>query len=307
MAETSRSSLMPAVPGAVALLAGAFAWSYWPVLAHLWREWMNNEDYSVGVLVPPVALVIILLRWSRLRQCRVEPCWWGLVLIALGLAARAFGLLFIYESAERYSIVLVVAGLVLLAAGRQVTRSLGWVLAFLLLMVPLPGVAHNLVSAPLQTIATRGAVFGLEMIAVSATREGNTIMLGGSVPMGIAEACNGLRMLTAFVVVAAAMAFLIPRPPWKRVFLVLSCVPIAVACNLVRLVITGVLFLHLSSEAAEKFFHNFAGWVMMPCAVFLLMGELWLLDRLADDGETPSQTEAATHARPAQRASAGAR
>jgi hypothetical protein len=30
----------------------------------------------------------------------------------------------------------------------------------------------------------------------------------------------------------------------------------------------------------EKFFHDFAGQVMMPAAVLLLFGELWLLDKL---------------------------
>jgi len=289
----------PMILGAAAVGVVAFAWSYWPVLAGLAREWRHNEDYSVGALVPPVALAVIWLKRQQLRQCRVKACWWGLALIAAGLAMRAYGLLYLYESAERYSVVPVVAGLVLLAAGWQVARSLAWVFALLALMVPLPGVAHNLLSGPLQTIATRGAVFGLEAIAVPAVREGNTILLGGTVPMGIAEACNGLRMLTAFVVVAATMGFLVPRPPWKRAFLVLSSVPIAVACNLVRLVVTGVLMLHLSSEAAEVFFHDVAGWAMMPLAVLLLLGELWLLDRLVSDVKPSEEDRGRTERRPA--------
>ena len=35
-----------------------------------------------------------------------------------------------------------------------------------------------------------------------------------------------------------------------------------------------------SSELAEKFFHDFAGLVMMPVAVMLMFGELWLMDKL---------------------------
>lgn len=282
--ESSTSPVRPAILLAVVGLAVAFAWSYWPVLTGLVREWRHNEDYSVGALVPPVAVALVWMKRRRLRDCRIEPCWWGLVPIAAGLAGRAYGLLFLYESAERYSIVLVVAGLVLLTAGRQVGRSLAWVLAFGLLMVPLPGVVHNLVSGPLQSIATRGAVFGLEMFTVPAAREGNTIVLAGGIPMGIAGACNGLRMLTAFVVVAAAMAFLVPRSPWKRVFLVISSVPIAVACNLVRLVVTAVVLLHFSTEAGETF-HDVAGWAMMPVAVVLLLGELRVLDRVVVDDE----------------------
>ena len=38
--------------------------------------------------------------------------------------------------------------------------------------------------------------------------------------------------------------------------------------------------LKISSEAADKFFHDFAGLVMMPIAVLLMFGELWLMDKL---------------------------
>lgn len=49
---------------------------------------------------------------------------------------------------------------------------------------------------------------------------------------------------------------------------------------MIRLSVTGMLFLVASSEIAEKFFHDFAGLVMMPAAVLLMFGELWLMDIL---------------------------
>ena len=42
----------------------------------------------------------------------------------------------------------------------------------------------------------------------------------------------------------------------------------------------GGFHLLVSTEFAEKFFHDFAGLVMMPVAVVLLFGELWLMDKL---------------------------
>jgi hypothetical protein len=38
--------------------------------------------------------------------------------------------------------------------------------------------------------------------------------------------------------------------------------------------------LQVSAEVAEKFFHDFAGLVMMPAAVLLMFGELWLMEKL---------------------------
>ena len=36
----------------------------------------------------------------------------------------------------------------------------------------------------------------------------------------------------------------------------------------------------MGSEVAEKFFHDFAGLVMMPIAVLLIFGEIWLMDKI---------------------------
>jgi high-affinity Fe2+/Pb2+ permease len=48
----------------------------------------------------------------------------------------------------------------------------------------------------------------------------------------------------------------------------------------VRLVVTALLFMWTTSSIANQFFHDFAGLTMMPLAVFMLMGELWLLSKL---------------------------
>ena len=176
--------------------------------------------------------------------------------------------------------VLTVVGIVLLVGGRRVAREVRWILVFLLLMVPLPGRIHNLISGPLQNLATAGAVVSLELSGVTVIREGNVMLLNGDVAVAVAEACSGLRMLTAFVVVAATLAYVVKRPFWQKATLVVSSIPLAILCNLIRLVVTAVLYLVASGETAERFFHDFAGLTMMPLAVLLLIGELWIMARL---------------------------
>ena len=149
-------------------------------------------------------------------------------------------------------------------------------------MVPLPGRVHNLISGPLQTMATTGSVFLLEAFGVTVSQQGNVIMLNEKIPMAVAEACSGLRMMTAFVIVAAFMAYMVKRSRLKKAVLLLSSIPVAVMCNIVRLCVTAVLFMIASSELAEKFFHDFAGLVMMPAAVLLMFAELWLLDKIIE-------------------------
>jgi len=263
-----------------AIVPATLIWAYWATITDLVREWRNNDDYSVGQLVPLAAVYLVWLRRRQLRQCAIRPCWWGLALLLAAQAVRFGGLLFLYESMERYSMVLTAAGLVLLIAGREVFWNLRWVMVFLCLMVPLPGRVHNLVSGPLQRLATASSTFVLELAGVTVSQQGNIIVLNDSVPLAVAEACSGLRMLTAFVVVAAVLAFLVRRPAWQKATVLISSIPIAIVCNTIRLCVTAELYLLASSETAERFFHDFAGITMMPLALLLLCIELMLLNRL---------------------------
>jgi len=255
-------------------------WSYWSTIAGLFEEWQSNDDYSAGQLVPLIALFLVWRERKKLRKCTLKPCWWATALLILAQITRFFGFLLMYESAERYSLILTIAGLVLMVAGWRVLRSVSWILMILFLMVPLPGRVHNLISGPLQTMATTGSVFLLEAFGVKVSQQGNVVLLNEKIPMAVAEACSGLRMMTAFVIVAAFMAYMVKRSRLKKAFLLLSSIPVAVICNILRLFVTAVLFMIASSEVAEKFFHDFAGLAMMPVAVLLMFAELWLLDKI---------------------------
>ncbi len=269
--------------GTALALAAGLTWCYWATLVRLFADWQRDDNYSVGQLVPLAALYMLWHDRRHLQSCGIQPCWWGLALLVVAQAARGFGLIYLYESAERYSLVLTVAALVWLVAGTECLRRLRWILAFLLLAVPLPGVLHNCIAGPLQQLATTGAVCLLELFGVTVIREGNTLLLNHEVQVAVAEACSGLRMLTAFVVVAATLAYLVPRPRWQKITLLISSIPVAILCNLARLVVTAVLFLVASSATAERFFHDGAGLTMMPLALLILIGELWLMGRLIEE------------------------
>jgi exosortase len=229
---------------AILLLFIIAAWSYWPTVMDLFKELQRDYDYSAGQLVPLVAMFLVWREWKALRQCPLAPCWWGgITLLLLAQAGRIYGLLFIFESAQRYSLVLTAAGLVLLVAGWPVFRRVLWILLFLFLMVPLPGRVHNLIGGPLQHLATSGSVFLLEAFGIRVGQQGNVVMLNGSTPLAVAEACSGLRMLMAFMIVAAFIAYVIKRPRWQKGVLLVSSIPVAVVCNIVRIFGTALLML----------------------------------------------------------------
>lgn len=274
----------------VAAIAAA-VWCYWDTMGGLWRDWNNDANYSVGRLVPLMVLYVLFQDRNELARLKPKTHWFGLIIIVAALFFRFEMMRSMYEAFERYSFLIVIAGIVLLLCGIRILWRVKWHLAFLALMMPMPGKIHNKIAQPMQDWATAGTVFFLEIFGLDVERQGSVLRLNQLQDVNVAEACSGLRMLTAFIAVAALFAFLMPRPPWQRALLVISSIPIAILCNMIRLAVTAFLFLRFETSLAESFFHDFAGWTMMPLAIGFLFFELWIIDKVIDD---PAKRSAGT-------------
>ena len=268
---------------AAAVIFGAFLWAYWePVIVDLWRIWLRSDEYSSGLLVPLIAGYILWIRRDSITACRINPSLWGLAGFIGAQAFRLFGLFYWYDSAERLSMVLTLASLVLLLFGWQLFRKVLPVLLFLFLMIPLPNSVQSAITLPLQSWATTSSVFCLEMLGYDIVRQGNVININGTV-VAIAEACNGLRMLTAFFVISGLVVMIINRSIWEKIIIFVSSIPIGLICNTLRLTITSIALTVLSTEKWEQVFHDFGGLAMMPVAIGVIVFELWLLSNLVTE------------------------
>ena len=116
-------------------------------------------------------------------------------------------------------------------------------------------------------------------------REGNVIHIGRAT-VAVVEACNGLRMITAFIVICGLVVLLVKRAWWEKLIVLASSLPIALLCNTVRLAITAIFFTFLEGEYWEKLFHDFGGYAMMPLALAIVVAELRLLVKLTVPPET---------------------
>jgi len=222
----------------------------------------------------------LLSRRHDITKCPCKPAvFWGLFAFILSQGIRLFGIFFMYSSAERLSIVLSIIALVLLLFGWQLFQKVFTVLLFLCLMLPWPNRVQAAVALPLQHWATSSAVFCLEMIGYEVIQEGNIIRIGNA-SVAVAEACNGLRMVTAFFVISGLVVLLVKRAWWEKIIILVSSLPIALLCNTTRLTITAIAFTVLNGEHWEKIFHDFGGYVMMPLALVMIVAELWLLIKL---------------------------
>ena len=67
---------------------------------------------------------------------------------------------------------------------------------------------------------------------------------------------------------------------WQKTLVLLAALPVAIIANVTRIVVTGLLYHWVSSEAGQKFSHDVAGFVMIPFAAGILWLFLIYLDRL---------------------------
>jgi exosortase len=276
-AVSNKKNILAIIAAGFVLIA--FLWSYWPDITDLWRTWQRSDEYSSGLLVPFLTVYILWSRRHDLAKCPIRPCIWGVLAFLGAQAIRLFGLFFLYGSAERLSIALTIASLVLLLLGWQFLRKVSTVLLFLCLMLPWPNRVQAAVALPLQRWATSSAVFCLETMGYEVMREGNIIHIGQS-SVAVAEACNGLRMVTAFFVISGLVVLLVRRPLWEKLVILASSLPIALLCNTIRLTVTALAFTVISGEQWEKIFHDFGGYAMMPLALAAVVGELWIMTKL---------------------------
>jgi exosortase len=102
-------------------------------------------------------------------------------------------------------------------------------------------------------------------------REGNILMLPATT-LEVADACSGIRSLVSLLALAVAFAVFTQKSMVKRVIMVVSAIPIAIFTNGLRVVVTGILAQYWGAQAAEGFFHEFAGLAVFGVALVMLAG-----------------------------------
>jgi len=258
------------------ILIGLAVLVYAPILGNMVSQWSTDQDYSHGFLILPLALWFAWERVPKLRRVEFSGSWLGVIPLAMGTLTLLIGRMGIEVMNMRISFVFVVIGLVMLLLGLQAFRILAFPLLFLFLMVPLPRSIVNIVAFPLQLYATDFAVKVLYLFEVPALREGNIIHLANT-QLFVAEACSGLRSLTALITLGVIFAYFFRKSTVERVIIVLSAIPIAILVNAFRVALTGGLTHYLGREAASGWIHQTEGLFTFGVAFLLLLLEAWLL------------------------------
>ena len=211
--------------------------AYASALLWVWDLWWLPESYySHGPLLPLLAAALLWRwrpRWSRCPSVVDAAGWW---LLAPGLLMHAIGAALTIDSLSAASLALSVPGAVWLALGPARALSVWPIFGLVPLALPMPLFASGRFAFELKELAVAGGLYVANTLGLGAVRLGAHLYVPGhDDPLLVEDPCGGLRSLLALVTLAYCFAFLLGDRGWRRTWILLAAVPLALGLNVLRI------------------------------------------------------------------------
>ena len=248
------------------LIAVIIAWvaAIWLGLVEIAQEAVTNEEASHILLVPLIAGYIIWQRRDAFVQLSASSRWPGLIMMCGGIALSEYGYTSYYKAVEEFGYLIIGLGAIIVAVGWRALLPFWPAIVVMVFVIPVPGRIRAEIAIPLQAWTAEISESLLKTAGFNIHRAGSILYINDQ-PVGIAEACNGARMVYAVFLVCYAYAMTSSMKSWAKVSILFFSPLVAIACNVLR-VIPTVLMYGFSSKDAAGIFHDLAGWGVIVIA-----------------------------------------
>lgn len=285
----------------------AFVALFWSTLRSLSDRWINDPDWSHGLIIPLFSVYLAYQKWDQIKRSPLIAAWLGLPILLLSVALYVFnhtpwGMLM--GGLQAYFMLGALLGVIILLCGLPVMRYAWLPWAYLLFAIPLPRGIYFALTDPLRRFAATAAS-GLLMLIPNLNIERAGSMLeyeyqGQFGQIGVADACSGMRSTITLCALGVAIAYVTDRSWWQRLILIAACVPIAVFCNLIRVLVTCVLHIFVDPKYAEGTAHTMLGLAVLLLAFGLFSGLGWILNNLVVESSDGTDADGAAPGVPAR-------
>ncbi len=247
--------------------AALFVVLFWQTFGDLAAQWWDNPDAGHGLLLAPICLYLAYRSGAAPEGKANLPL--GVTILIAAVALRFVGTLAGELFTMRSSMIAAIVGLTVCWRGWP--QVVHWWLPLVVgtLAIPLPAVITNSLAVPLQLVASKIGANLLEWRQVPYRINGNVIDIPGF-RLFVAEACSGLRSLTALLSLGVLIGGLwLQRWP-TRVLLILLAIPVAVLLNGFRVFLTAFLMYFVDPEFGRGFMHVSEGWLIFVVALIVI-------------------------------------
>lgn len=260
-----------------------------------WVRWTLNAAATIGLLSG--ALFFLLGAFYRAGAGTSQP---GTFALTSGMVAVVLSLLFFNVPTARD---------VAAEAGSSSARGLRalWAeprfrvaalfifpVCVWLISAPLVSAVESQISLFLLRKVVTVVAFVFDVLGYPVEQQGNVLMLPKG-PVGVAEACSGIRSLTACLFAGSFLGAMFFEQTWKKVFLVVASMGFAFVMNLVRsLFLTGWAYAY-GPEAINGTVHDTAGYAVLGLTCIGLLALVPVLNLKLEKFVAPATSDGETH------------
>jgi exosortase len=245
-------------------------------------QWMTARwtgdvaaDMSYGWLIPLVSLYALWMRREAIGSAVKNPDWRGLLLSAAALVVYWAGVQGQQTRLTLMALILLLWSIPFAYWGWGVARQLVFPIGYLIFCVPLSFL--DALTFPLRLFASAASSGILNGLGIMTTRTGTALQADGF-NFEIADPCSGLRSVLAMTALAAAYAHFYQKDRLRQLLLFLSAFPLAVAGNMIRIVMIGIVARLFGQDRAVGFYHDYSGYVFFIAAASLMLGVATLIN-----------------------------
>lgn len=215
---------------------------YAPTVVWLWERWtLSIWQHAHGLLILPVVGYLVWKGLKKVRHLPSSSSAWGFVILIPALALHILDTGMHTQLLAAAALVIALPGLFLLFVGFQRTKEILFPLIFLVFTLPIPLAFTEQLHLALRKVATISTAFIIPQFGIPLFSEGTFLYIPNGT-LYVSDACSGFSTLYAAVAIACLTAYICPD--WRRRILVLlAAAPIAIAANIVRVVLL-VLLVH---------------------------------------------------------------
>jgi exosortase len=284
------TSVRPAWQTVLLVLVSIEAIALYAPTAHwLYGRWTMSVWHNAhGLFIPPLVAWMI---WQELKDRPEIPASgsaWGFALLVPALGLHVIDTGMHTELLSAIALVLALPGFSLLFLGVPRTRLILFPLFLAVFALPIPLGMTETLHLVLRKVAVAGASVVLPMLGITVFVEGTTMhTVRGA--LEVADACSGFSTLYAAMAVACLTAYTAASAR-RRVLVLLAAPFIAIAANLLRVVILVALVDWRGQEILETWVHPASGLMTFALALPIIF---WL------GGPTRPAAAPATLPRPA--------
>jgi exosortase B len=259
------------------LLAASFVAAYFPTVSRLIDGPWQTEQEGHGPLIIAASLWLVWQSREQLKAVELAPA------PILGWTVLLFGLLLMFLArtqdvlpAEAFSIIPVIVGCVLLAAGWPTLRILAFPIGFLIFAVPVPDWIIDAATVPLKVFISNSVTKILYAAGFPIAQNGVMIMIG-SYQLLVKDACSGMNSIFALSAIGVFYAYAFRWEQKARALILLaSIIPITIAANFIRVISLVLIAYYGGPDMLEGTVHDLTGIGLFVVAVVLL----FLLDAI---------------------------